>query len=319
MAHEITNINSQWGAAPNAIEAAKVFAEDHLNFLTHTWDATPVYLIDKNTMDDKVYPRKRRRMLGQSCAREAIKAFDFSPDIDNSLEDDQAQMDRLFKALQECVTEATDDFFIALGVFWAGPTNPLPVAGLRFPCIFICPDRIEKPDAKRLPTTPTGRVKKPDTGFRILFAQVLFHELGHAYMFSDQQVVKKSGDEFWTRVIEESLANTLSWGRFNPGERSLVNQMISSQPVEYRGCTFWQEFSNPEVREMARAWSDYKPHPHPPLMEVLFARTAAFRNRLTRYTADSEMEYFAQIYLDKEHPEKFWKVVAHRILIEVLR
>jgi hypothetical protein len=125
---------------------------------------------------------------------------------------------------------------------------------------------------------------------------------------------KKPAGEFWARVVEESLANALAWGRFNPTERWLVNRVISGQPVEYRGYTFWQEFSGVAVREIARSWSAFEAHP--PLLDVLFARMAALRRARDRARATDRL---AEAYLDEDHPERFWGEVALRVLEDALR
>ena len=309
MAHELININSPWANDPDAVEEAKVFAEDHINFLTHTWDATPVYLVDPPTMD-KAYPPERRTLLVEKSARQMFR--ELRRNDKDSPEDLLSLTDHLLEQLKGHCVKQNIKF---LGVFFSSSHNPLPNLSVSTPCVLICPDRILSL-TKRLLSQSSSRIKNFDTAFMILFAKVLFHELGHGFMADDRSGRQPRG-EFWTRVVEESLANALAWGRFNPTERWLVNRMISGQPVEYRGYTFWQEFRSAEIRTMAQSWSAFTPHL--PLMDVLFPQIASFRGRVRYYELERGMEKLAQTFANEDHPERFWREVSLRVLEEVLR
>jgi len=149
---------------------------------------------------------------------------------------------------------------------------------------------------------------KPGTIFKVIYAKVLFHELAHAYMDSDQKIYIDN----CSKVIEESLCNAISYQRFGGNTRAIVNMAISYQPLEYRCFTFWLEYYKGTVlREIAETWKNGEltwqlvnmTLPGDKLMHLEFA---TILKRL--------------VWLHKEFSldrELYWKYVGKRILEEM--
>lgn len=311
------NINSKIAQDIKILEQWSFYAFSRINFLTHTWERTPVYLVDPDVMD-KVYPPERRVFIDEDCLEELLglrprrrgrKGTGSRPcEESRNAREKGPRKDRKIthKDLEECRRESAT--FTAMGVYLSTWRSNVPVPGIEYPCIFICPERIKDTVDNILRQNPKGLT--PERGMNILFANVLFHELAHGFM--DKNPNKPYG-EIWSRTIEESLATHLAWARFTTGEKWIVNRMIQGQPLEYRGCTFWQEVSNFQAKALAGAWSEYGELGFEDLIRSgLFCFGYGMRH--PRHFWD--IEEFLYHYMRK--PEMFWSEIADRILQEVI-
>ncbi|GIV05056.1 MAG: hypothetical protein KatS3mg016_0631 [Fimbriimonadales bacterium] len=107
------------------------------------------------------------------------------------------------------------------------------------PLIFICPERVIN-WASRVGLDPN-----------LVFDKVLYHELGHAYMDTEDAPSESVYDTAWGRVIEESLANFIAFSQFSDIEARYVQRLITTQPAEYQGYLLVNRL-----------------HPRPPIGEI---------------------------------------------------
>jgi len=136
MPHRLIPAGSPWANDDDAVRNAKEFCVSHINFLAHTWNKIPVYLIDEVLMNH-VYPPQKRILLKEECVKYFMQEFFLGRDL--NVEILMREIERLFEHLQEeCMMGITE--FVACGVYWHKEYYKLPVDGFEFPCIFICPE-----------------------------------------------------------------------------------------------------------------------------------------------------------------------------------
>ncbi|TFU25054.1 hypothetical protein [Thermus tengchongensis] len=87
------------------------------------------------------------------------------------------------------------------------------------PGIFLCPERV----------LSWGDRHGIDPS--LVLDKVYYHELAHAFMDTGPTPY----DELWGRIVEESLANWLSYQRFSGKEARWVQRLIQDEPAEYQG------------------------------------------------------------------------------------
>lgn len=314
--HLLTNIDSAL-ASPANIDRWKIYADRYIGFLTHTWNRTPVYLINPYAMDE-IYPLKRRMLLNEECLKEHYYSRRNREYNNDRRRHHPEELDRLFKRLQECVRVSD---MVVWGVYFRSGNKMYPEA--KYPCIFICPERILESAAAEL--NETMHKMKLDKALDILFAKVLYHELAHAFMDKADKP-----DEFWSRIIEESLANAIAWSRFrSSGHLWLVNRSINGQPLEYKASTFWQEYNSASIRDIAKKWANYdlnEPHMNsfdPFLITILsgFQNPKIPDHRYWRkfHMLIEEYHYLFHRYVRDyiENPSNLWMLLTDHILKEM--
>lgn len=209
------------------IDSKEIFALDidrssiqsKLGFLIHKAMKIPLYLVNKKTMDT-IYPPEKRMHIDEEMARDFLKEFRY----DFERQTDENVFRKLFRE------NLNSSYFIAVGVYCHSYSNLVSAnKKITYPCIFICPERvIEIADEVK------ARAKT-------IFEKVFFHELAHSYIHID---FRKYGLNA-CRIIEESYCNAVALSRFkNESEISDCVSVISHQPPEYRGYSFFNFFNN---------------------------------------------------------------------------
>lgn len=271
---QIHNLNSG-----QAVTFHQHGVEARLGALAHVAARTLVYLVDEPTMDC-LYPPKKRWVLDE----ERLKEFLSGKSLEKTLENPD-------EVLERCLRKASDEVFIAVGVYIRDLTSreqqclprPLPHPG---PVVFICPERV------------VNWARKLGLSDALVFETVLHHEMGHA----DLDGGTPTTNTWWERVIEESLANGLALTRFRDyRSRAGVTRLILSQPIEYRGCL---RLTDPAVGG--------PPYPR--------AIIEFFHRRLWRLAAKALIARLAELpedpdlwlrLLESADPEEREKILAH--------
>lgn len=195
-----------------------------LGFLVHKALTVKIYLVDEKLMDF-IYPPEKKRLIDENLLKRYILEND----------DDHANKENIEDILKKSRDNELkwDSYFIAVGVYVHQDDNDTIrkkiekmskkiASDLKFPAIFICPERIRDWCIKDRLNEET------------LFAKVLYHELGHAYIHNPSK-----NSEIY-KFIEESFCNAVSFSRFKDyDDISDVAFAISKQPLEYRGYTFF--------------------------------------------------------------------------------
>jgi len=254
----IVNLNSKF--KPNST----IFWQDmeehvlsRVGFLIDKWAETPVYLTDKRLMDE-LYPPEKRRTLRVECSREILFRENRGDSDSRELRNDY------WKELKECEAEIGKGCFVAMGLY----KKSVSVSDLQIirnyanrdigtePSIFICPERVEDWSGGPVHSLDTYR------RFRILFSQVLYHELTHAFVKSNHKFphwAKLIRGTLWAKIIEETLCNAMAFRMFTRSdEKSLIRLAILGQPVEYRGYSYWLELpTKHEVKKFLKEWKGF--------------------------------------------------------------
>lgn len=181
--------------------------------------STPVYLVNRSQMD-YLYPPRRLFFLAPAQVRAwvRVKRERSDEDLPPLTGLDAIPLD----AYREVVA-------VGLYVSNVDPSlqKPLqaraevePEGTLKSgPGIFLCPERILN-WGDRHGIDPL-----------LVLDKVYYHELAHAFMDTGPTPY----EELWGRIIEESLANWLSYQRFVGKEARWVQRLIQDQPAEYQG------------------------------------------------------------------------------------
>ena len=183
--------------------------------LSEKMKEVPTYLVDKDTID-RIYPPEKRKHLDEKRVKDILK------------NNQQKSVDELDKMLEECQRETKK---IVVGVYVKNVPDWLKSSfdGIVEPAVFICPERCVE-WGNKLGVTPS-----------FVFTKVLFHEYGHAFLDTDGATINYY-DTWWGKVIEESLANYIAFTRFRSSlDRANATKLIGDQPIEYRGCWFFDE------------------------------------------------------------------------------
>jgi len=259
------------------------------------WDDTNVYLVDEELMDI-ISPPEKRYMLNLECVKDFIinrlKVFhqenDDRPIIQRILErinESPQNVKHLWEEINRreyfTTTKPMGVYFRSLGITMINNIKGyLRQKGNTYidieekSSIFICPERVEK---------WAGKEKL----FNIAFADVLMHELAHAFTDIDMNVYRTD----WGKVIEESLANIIAYNRFSHLEKSSLRPLISKQPVEYKVCTYWLRLDEDMIKEIALAWSENRPD----VAFDLIKEPNIKRNILFQDIFDYNEEYWVQL------------------------
>ncbi len=190
-----------------------------LDSLTILASKIPVYLVNEETMDE-LYPPTKRISLSEECLQR------FFNDLEYPLGEEE--IERFEKFIKECRREVVEKTFVAVGVYSKYHPPYIDDIPVKSPAIFICPERCVR-WGKELDITPS-----------FVFEKVYFHELAHAYMDEGKFTYY---DEWWGRVIEESLANAMVIKKFPDTHIEKIFRIILSQPVEYKGSIFLADLS----------------------------------------------------------------------------
>jgi len=262
----------------------------------------PVYLVDSKLMD-KIYPPEKRQCLNPECLRNVIQE-----ELDKFFRDDLfgnalEKVDRVWRILEECKQECSS-LIIGLGVYLPIISHELKEFIENYSnqqikckkCIFICPDRI-KNVAENIKQLKEFRAIYDNKLFQVLFTAVFIHELAHAFMDFGGYT-----SEYWTKVIEESLANAFVYkylvSTINFAEGSAVEYFMCNQPPEYRGYRLMVSFWETEFHLKLRASSWRKRSLiYPPLNIVLFPIYSLFPNFPSlEWFIVSENRYLRDLY-----------------------
>lgn len=201
----------------------------------------PVFLVNEAQMDT-IYPPERRRALDPKKVRARLNEWR----EDERIKDEEKDKD-LFKELEKTEEETWQHYkeVVAVGVYIKNFSHTYDVTNiiglgkteyrsddaksalqnLESPAIFLCPERI------------INWAWKENIPVELVLDKVYYHELGHAIM--DSGITPY--DKIWGRIIEESLANSIAYDRFESYEARLIQRLIKSQPAEYQGYAWLSE------------------------------------------------------------------------------
>jgi hypothetical protein len=184
------------------------------------------------------------------------------------------------------------------------------------PAAFVCPERCAAEVEGVATSLNQGRA------LECAVAQVVFHELTHAWLDTDLARYRTS----WGRLIEESLCEAESSLHFDEidekPDRALVNRLLLDGPIEYRSFRFWNrlangprhfhmpfEFDSVEIMELWRSYAydclfddvaDY---------DSTWAASGIFGRDFGRFAKANSTLPRARLV------EIFWKQVARSILV----
>ena len=213
------NLNSEVNFKLDKKHEAKFYS--NLGILSNVLSKVSVYLVNEETID-KIYPPEKKKTLNMDCVKEILTSGRF----------EKESPEELVNAMEKCLQESKE-YFQAAGLYI--PSLNLPVNIFKdetnFPAIFICPERcISWAQKLNIPT-------------QFMFIKVLYHELSHAFLDAYPKTNQNVYKTWWGNLIEESLANLITLTRFeNESDKAYVTKIITSQPVEYRGCFVLKDF-----------------------------------------------------------------------------
>ncbi|GBC91592.1 hypothetical protein HRbin15_00046 [bacterium HR15] len=213
----------------------------------------PVFLVNEAQID-AVAPPALQRGLNKNAVqrrlRDALEQEEVQRDRERRREEEISPIERAWDDIQRGeVTDMQEPSpfaywirFTPVGLYlgrhsakpqWSkinsqGTPQPAPDAvdayrSANTPLIFICPERVID-WANRMGVEPN-----------LVFDKVLYHELGHAYMDTEDAPSESVYDTAWGRVIEESFANFIAFSQFSGIEARHVQRLITTQPAEYQG------------------------------------------------------------------------------------
>jgi hypothetical protein len=206
-----------------------------LTFLQHPFGTVPIYLVSPDTIDRlsspdhwELDPGCLRRVFAdlRDRVRQAVQKkedVDIGRFIDGLLKECQRRRPVLLGCY---VADASTVGFGGSGAVHtveqaAEAALKVRLSFPRGPAIFLCPDRIF--------SYPNGH---------LVFQIVLIHELVHAYQGTTFWA-RGASSKTWGRVIEESLANAVTFWHFQAQERPAVAAFMTSQPAEYAAYVYW--------------------------------------------------------------------------------
>ncbi len=287
---KVTNINSK------AVPPHSTKLTSQLGFLFHTARRIPVYLVNPELMD-LIYPPEKRVVIDEEKLKEKMKQYE-------EVEMDEIPMEDILKSSKKEISpEGKEEIIIAVGVYIHKDTNNKISSHIskidnsftiNFPAIFISPERVYN-WADRINISPD-----------IPFADVLYHELCHAYIYNPN----KKGDIF--KIIEESYCNAIAFSRFNKVEEiEEVMKAIDNQPFEYRGYTCF-------IDKPSLFWYSLYLHPVEPLdflhyLWIRYPRDFLLFNDIFRIF---QLIWKKDKYI--QDPNKFYKYLAYFITKEIL-
>ncbi len=207
----------------------------------------PVYLASRKQMDRLAPP-------GRFCYLDPEQVAQWARRLRQLRKEQDQKLDR--KPLEGLDPQCDGPYrdFVAAGLYVPQPpsakdwndvlnladpgTSPSPEAHHppSGPAIFLCPERI------------LDWADETGLSRELILDQLYYHELGHALM--DTGVTPYN--ELWGRIIEESLANWITFSRFEGQEAVWIQRIIKGEPAEYRGYAHLEEalLSYPKWREM---------------------------------------------------------------------
>lgn len=177
--------------------------------------------------------------------------------------------------------------------------------------IFICMERIAAA-AKKMNTIPGFIRRDINDVMKNLIASVIIHELAHAYLRTNYTRYTT----IWGRMIEESLitAYTLTLMQNDPSSVPVLIQDISNQPLEYRGYTYFNQFTQSGLRQLFDAWK----HDN----SQRFLKLCPTKSLLSQYggkigpwpAAGTDKEFDKYIDTICSSYDSYWMVLAKEIL-----
>lgn len=202
----------------------------------------PVFLVNEAQMDAIAPPALKRGLnkdVVQRWLRKALTQEEEQREHEHHREEEISPIERTWNQIQDNDSDYWTRFTpvgLYLGRRSAKPQlaklnsqgTPQPDAvdayqSVNTPLIFICPERVID-WANRAGLDPN-----------LVYDKVLYHELGHAYMDTEDAPSESVYDTAWGRVIEESLANFIAFSQFSGIEARYVQRLITTQPAEYQG------------------------------------------------------------------------------------
>ncbi len=276
----------------------------YIGFLANTWKRVPCYLVDSDLMTE-IYGFRRIPTWNEECAKKVAE----------HIPDDLRNIDDFWSQLDKCEDEdpVRMRFHVALGIYVQQlddiPRNhirDLAHQGVPFkPLIFLCPERIAFVSVKLQEYFPNLAREEI---FRIIFVNVYFHELTHAFI--DR---RRGLSQLWERVIDESLATAVAHSLFpKQHEQAVLRLSASRLPVQYRGYDAWltdTRMSNPP-RLWSNSWRHFCNNGTLPqdLAPPRFMRTS-FRSILP-LSFHSHRRSSGTILQQPNVPTLFWKSLA---------
>ncbi len=324
----ITNINSKTNI-PISSELTS-----RLGFLFQKAKKTPVYLVDGELMD-KIYPPHKRVVIDEEKLKRNLEEYESRKDK----EEDENFLERILeRSTREIDKEDIkgQNIFIAVGVYVHSLDKMIlseiekvnNIVNLKIPAIFICPERV-KSCAKKLKISQT-----------LLFAKVLYHELGHAYIHNPN----KTGYVY--KIIEESYCNAVAFSRFSePSDVEAVMKVISEQPFEYQGYTYFSDLIKSHPFGFYPWYlSSCFPHPYFSGYEIRLKENEGIRYSLFSFIELLEHLYYSwmkgklsvlwfqsdifrfikevwndkSFFIDEKETKRFFNYLAYAIVKEIL-
>ncbi len=221
----IKNINSK--IAVNRNMNKKAIAK--MGFLNSIVSDVPVFLVNEQLMDQISPPKKG---LNRECVREilshAFKSSDNNGLDEGYFSDEEVEkVDGTWGKMEECRKVLYPSIGVYMNSVMPALVNKYTTFKISGRAIFICPERVKANSSSK--------------SFDDIFLAVLFHEFVHAYISGGYSSLK-----YYEQVIEESLADAISFSRFtDKTELFNVSKFLSDpgRPAEYTGYVYWTELS----------------------------------------------------------------------------
>jgi hypothetical protein len=159
--------------------------------------------------------------------------------------------------------------------------------------------------ARRIKETWEFRHFEIDSLVEIIFAGNLLHQLAHAYMKTESARYYTP----WGRVMEEGLVAAYALSCFDDERsRAVFKSHLSRQTLEYKGFTYFEPFSQPDLKRLLGAWSRNNVRKG---LELSLSRDYSHLPlQLYEHVFDHHNSFFSN------QPEKFWQTLTMEILHE---
>ncbi len=287
---------------------------------------TPVFWVSETLMD-KLYDPWRTILLNSECIDKAVEGAGEKIDPEKSGGAFISDLDSFWERLAECSGKAATVYTPVTGVYIqkldeaavkhiasarkkTGKTGTGIAVGMA--AAFVCPERC----AARIEGLATSLTEMQSVEYST--AQVVFHELAHAWLKTDPARYRTP----WGRLIEESICEAESSLHFDNKEeksgRALINRLLLEGPIEYRSFRFWNRLEiSPwhESRSLSDIMEMWKRYSYDSLFEVTAGYDVDW-NANELFGHDFREFVNANNSLPKARMlEIIWKQAARRILI----
>jgi hypothetical protein len=281
---QVQNVDSSQASALNFADTA--LYDRMRSEVWHLAKGIPVFLVSPETMD-QICPPELRDVLDPTCLKETLPHLlheHAEPPLSHKDDDEddryearesekrQDAIDKIWSRLSRCRKAV----FVAVGLYMPKGTSTPYGEG---PIIFLCPERL-------LQWAKEERMPLP-----LALAKLYYHELAHAELDPGPQGLS-AYDKPWGRLIEESLCNYLALSHFfDLRESRLVQRLMDSQPIEYRGYRHINALTNyfwGYEWELPRGW-----------IGLGWIRGMPWKNELRRVAAHLRHRYPYPIAVDR--------------------